>query len=180
MSTPGPAPVDVVAHIASADEFSALISSNTYVVADFFADWCPPCKAIAPLYTKMATASSVPGRLAFAKINVDHVPAVAQSYGISSMPTFLFFADGRPEPVATLPANGPTPAGPCVHLVDAKVAQIRGADPRALNAVVLALTALAKAAPPVNPDAHAQPKPSLVAGDANTVVVLQNGTPDTL
>ena len=161
---------DAVVHITSADEFAALISSTKYVVADFYADWCPPCKAIAPLYAKMAGANARAGRLAFAKINVDHVPAVAQAYAVSAMPTFLFFAAGTPQPVAAPGA----PAGPCVQLVDGgKVNQIRGADPRALNAVVTALSALAKAdddgdaAPPKSVEGEAEQKP--VAKDIEAV-----------
>ncbi|KAK4108908.1 thioredoxin-like protein [Canariomyces notabilis] len=86
---------DRIRHIASLDEFNSLLSSTRYVVADFYADWCGPCKAIAPHFQQFAAASSIDGFLAFAKINVDKAPTVAQKYGVAAMPTFLFFKDGK-------------------------------------------------------------------------------------
>ncbi|KAK3334130.1 thioredoxin-like protein [Cercophora scortea] len=86
---------DNVKQIASAADFSSLLASTQYVVADFYADWCGPCKAIAPKYVELAKQHSLPGFMAFAKVNVDTVQAVAQEYGITAMPTFLFFKDGK-------------------------------------------------------------------------------------
>ncbi|KAK4177813.1 Thioredoxin [Triangularia setosa] len=86
---------DPVKHIASHQEFDDLLASTRYVIADFHADWCGPCKAIAPHYTKMASTFSIPGFLAFAKVNVDHVQTVAQKYNVAAMPTFLFFKEGN-------------------------------------------------------------------------------------
>ncbi|ORY68725.1 thioredoxin I [Pseudomassariella vexata] len=82
-------------HITSPDEFSKLLSSTMYVVTDFYADWCGPCKQIAPLYEQMASTFSIPNYLAFAKVNVDHVQPVAQQYRITAMPTFMFFKSGK-------------------------------------------------------------------------------------
>ena len=114
----------MVVHINSASELQTLLSSTTYVAVDFFADWCPPCKQIAPVYENLATKHSKENHLAFAKVNVDHVKDVAQQYGISAMPTFLFFKEGKQVAV-----NGE--------------AMIRGADPRALGAAAEKLGALA-------------------------------------
>ncbi|KAK4223896.1 Thioredoxin [Podospora fimiseda] len=86
---------DAVKHIASHAEFDQLLKSTRYVITDFYADWCGPCKQIAPHYMKMASTFSIPGFLAFAKINVDNVQSVAVKYGVSAMPTFLFFKDGN-------------------------------------------------------------------------------------
>ncbi|KAK4463913.1 Thioredoxin [Cladorrhinum samala] len=86
---------DAVKHISSHREFDELLKSTRYVITDFYADWCGPCKAIAPHYTKMASTFSIPGFLAFAKVNVDNVQSVAVKYGVSAMPTFLFFKDGN-------------------------------------------------------------------------------------
>jgi len=61
---------------------------------DFYADWCPPCRAIAPVFGKLADEHAVPGKFAFAKVNVDHVKDVAGKYDVRAMPTFLMFADG--------------------------------------------------------------------------------------
>lgn len=84
-----------VQHINSLAELQSLFSSNTYVALDFYADWCPPCKMISPVYESLSKQHSVPGLLAFAKVNVDHVGDVAAAYRITSMPTFLFFKEGK-------------------------------------------------------------------------------------
>ncbi|KAK3994335.1 Thioredoxin [Cladorrhinum sp. PSN332] len=86
---------DAVKHITSHAEFDQLLKSTRYVITDFYADWCGPCKQIAPHYVKMASTFSIPGFLAFAKVNVDNVQSVAVKYGVSAMPTFLFFKDGN-------------------------------------------------------------------------------------
>jgi len=84
-----------VNHIASHSDFDALLATTRYVVVDFYADWCGPCKMIAPHFIKMAATYSIPGFLAFAKVNVDNVGSVAQKYGITAMPTFMFFKEGK-------------------------------------------------------------------------------------
>ncbi|KAI0444555.1 thioredoxin-like protein [Xylaria telfairii] len=110
--------------ITEAAELRALLSSTTHVVVDFYADWCPPCRAIAPIFSKLADSHSSNGKLAFAKVNVDHVNNIAKQYNVTAMPTFMFFQDGVPKGVAV---EG--------RLVD----RIRGADKPALEAVVQAL-----------------------------------------
>jgi thioredoxin 1 len=86
---------DQIAHPSSLPELQALMAANTYVAVDFYADWCPPCKQIAPIFARLATQHAVPGQLAFAKVNVDHAQDVARAYRITAMPTFLFFKDGK-------------------------------------------------------------------------------------
>jgi thioredoxin-like negative regulator of GroEL len=70
--------------ISSSIQFSKLLSSNSYVIADFYADWCGPCKTIAPIFEQLATSHSQTGRLAFAKVNVDGQPDIARQYGVSA------------------------------------------------------------------------------------------------
>ncbi len=84
-----------IKHISSNAELNALFASTTYVAVDFYADWCPPCKAIAPVFEQLATQHSVDGLLAFAKVNTDKVQEAAAAHRISAMPTFLFFKDGK-------------------------------------------------------------------------------------
>ncbi|RDW77576.1 hypothetical protein BP6252_05629 [Coleophoma cylindrospora] len=81
-------------HISSANQFRTLLSSSTIVVTDFYADWCGPCKAIAPTFESLATKHSKPNRISFAKVNVDNQQQISQQYGVTAMPTFLIFRSG--------------------------------------------------------------------------------------
>ncbi len=63
------------------------------VLVDFWAEWCPPCRMIAPSIDALATAYS--GRAKVGKLNVDENPAVAQAFGIRSIPTLLVFKGGK-------------------------------------------------------------------------------------
>lgn len=63
-------------------------------LVDFWAPWCAPCKAIAPVVSDLAVEYA--GRVGFAKVNVDESPGVATGYGIRSIPTLLLFKDGKP------------------------------------------------------------------------------------
>ncbi|EXF72945.1 thioredoxin [Colletotrichum fioriniae PJ7] len=122
--------------VASAGELDALLASTTNVVVDFYADWCPPCRVIAPIFSGLADKHAAEGKLAFAKVNVDHVNNVAGRYGVTAMPTFMFFQKGKPTGVA---AKGVTPRQSVVFTEDGRVDKIRGADRAALQAVVQAL-----------------------------------------
>lgn len=61
-----------------------VLASSSYVVVDFYADWCGPCKQISPIFEQLATAESKPGRLTFCKVDVDSQREVASFYGISA------------------------------------------------------------------------------------------------
>lgn len=125
----------VLVNISSKEQFSSLLSSSAIVVADcklppssipptppritaeanspqVYADWCGPCKTIAPVYEQLARQLSRPNRITFTKINVDQQQEIARAYGVSAMPTFIVFENGRPT------------------------STVRGADPRKLNEVV--------------------------------------------
>lgn len=105
-------------------------------MVDFYADWCPPCRAIAPVFSGLADNNSINGHLAFAKVNVDHVKDVAGRYGVSAMPTFVFFHKGEPKGVTVEGLQGRQSVG---LTADGLVDRVRGADKMALEAVVKAL-----------------------------------------
>lgn len=92
--------------------FRTLLSGHTYLIADFYATWCPPCKTIAPIYNQLSTAHAQAGKFAFVKVNVDEAREIAAQYGIQAMPTFLLFKNGK------------------------QVEEIKGADPRKLKSVI--------------------------------------------
>ncbi|KAL7946704.1 PITH domain-containing protein [Trichoderma barbatum] len=86
---------DSLVHVTSKAQFDDLLSTSHIVVADFYADWCGPCKQIAPLYASLAQQISRPGLLTFVKIDNDTNQDLAQEYGVTALPTFLLFRSGK-------------------------------------------------------------------------------------
>lgn len=82
--------------ITSPLQFRTFAGSHTYTIVDFYATWCPPCKAIAPIYAQLASTHSASGAFAFLKVNVDEQQELAQQFGIQAMPTFVLLKDGKP------------------------------------------------------------------------------------
>jgi thioredoxin 1 len=74
-------------------EFEEVVQKNRVVVVDFWAPWCPPCRALAPIVEELS--KEYEGRAVLAKINVDQNRAKANEYGIRSIPTLLFFKEGK-------------------------------------------------------------------------------------
>ncbi|MEM1943020.1 MAG: thioredoxin [Candidatus Caldarchaeum sp.] len=74
--------------------FNDFISKHEFAVVDFWAEWCAPCRAIAPVVKELARQYS--GRVVFGKLNVDENPRTAAMFGIMSIPTLIFFKKGKP------------------------------------------------------------------------------------
>ena len=71
-----------------------VLKSELPVLVDFWADWCMPCKMIAPIVEELA--EEYDGKLDFAKLDVDSNPKTAMSFGVRSIPTLLIFKGGEP------------------------------------------------------------------------------------
>lgn len=103
--------------IGSKSQFDGLLQSSKIVVTDFYADWCGPCKQIAPIYEQLSAQLSRSNKITFAKVNTEQQREVAQQYGVTALPTFIIFKN--------------------TEIVES----IKGADPRKLQAVVKKLSA---------------------------------------
>ena len=117
--------------VTSSAHFSDLLSKSTYTIVDFYADWCGPCKAIAPVFQSLAEKETKPGKLQFVKVDVDAQQDVARKYGVSAYVLLLL--------TATRSADMYTYYSMPTFLViksSSVVETIRGANPSALTAAV--------------------------------------------
>lgn len=74
-------------------KFSEVINQSTPVLVDFYADWCGPCRTLAPILLQVA--DQVDGKAKIIKVNVDKNPVAADHYGVRSVPTMLIFKNGK-------------------------------------------------------------------------------------
>ncbi len=84
---------------------SMVLKSEVPALVDFWASWCAPCRAIAPIVDEMATEYT--GRIRVAKMNVDDNPATPGRYGVRGIPTLILFKDGKviDQLVGAVPKN---------------------------------------------------------------------------
>ena len=77
----------------SKEGFDKALAQSGLMMVDFWADWCGPCKMLAPVIENLA--GQYEGRALVGKVNVDEEPELAMRYGVMSIPTVIFFKDGK-------------------------------------------------------------------------------------
>jgi thioredoxin 1 len=90
VSNPQHTPISVT----DASFASRVLASATPVLVDFWAEWCGPCHAVAPVLDQIAAEYG--GKLTVAKLDIDGNPATARQFGVVSIPTMILFRDGQP------------------------------------------------------------------------------------
>ena len=94
-----------ITHVSDASFDSDVLNASSPVLVDFWAEWCAPCKQIAPALEEIAR--DLEGRLNIAKVNIDDNPSTPSKYGVRGIPTLILFKDGQvaATKVGTLPKN---------------------------------------------------------------------------
>lgn len=80
-------------HVSDAEFEAAVLQSATPVLVDYWAEWCGPCKVIAPTLEELA--GELGDRLSVAKVNIDDNPETPSKYGVRGIPTLMLFKDGQ-------------------------------------------------------------------------------------
>ena len=83
----------MIHHIENERILSEVLNSNTLVVIDFFATWCGPCQELSPILVELD--KNYNGEVQFYKVDVDEKQDCAIRYGVTAMPTLVFFKDGN-------------------------------------------------------------------------------------
>ena len=86
---------DKIVHVTDGSFEEDVLKAEDPVLVDYWAEWCGPCKAIAPILGEIAKEYA--GRLKIAKLNIDENPSTPPKYGIRGIPTLMLFKDGNVE-----------------------------------------------------------------------------------
>lgn len=76
------------------ETYDKVVSETTIIIIDFYTDWCGPCRMMAPIVEQIAEEYT--GKVTFAKINAQHNPQTSNKLGITGVPTFIGYKNGKP------------------------------------------------------------------------------------
>ncbi len=79
-----------VIKVTDTNHFDQLFAEHEYVLVDFYADWCPPCRMMSPVIDRFSEDPDLQ-KITFVKVNVDENPILAAQFGIQGIPTFILF-----------------------------------------------------------------------------------------
>jgi thioredoxin 1 len=114
-----------IAHVSDEQFDEQVLKSSEPVLVDFWAEWCGPCKMIAPILDEVAT--SYAGKLKVAKINIDQNQKTPRSYNVRGIPTLMIFKDGKVQATQI----GAVSKTQLTQLIDKTIQAAGGASARA-------------------------------------------------
>lgn len=106
---------DLISHINDSEFESEVLNSDVPVLVDFWATWCGPCKAIAPVLDDLA--KDYEGRVKFVKIDIDQNQKTAVNYSVRGVPTMMMFKGGKVEATKV----GAAPKGQIAQMLDSQL-----------------------------------------------------------
>ena len=86
---------ELIQQVSDANFEKDVLAAGKPVLVDFWAEWCGPCKMVAPILDEIAVEQA--GKLTVAKLDVDANPDVTMRFGVMSIPTLILFVDGEPK-----------------------------------------------------------------------------------